>query len=286
MSNNQELNPDGNSISLKDLEDYAKKTGEIQKQKAKQSEKKVAEYFESINKPTGTVDDQQLKASVYFKSKFASTVSPKEIDYALTKRIFWDYYRNLITIRTGIQKPTIDGNMQKIMKGLVNWIVNDKDGDFPPDKSLYIYSELGVGKSTMIEALQLVVNFYKDSFGWKNKYFDFVSMDELFLQTYTKQSLDQIGRLAKGGFCLDELRGKHLVYKHFGQEFEILSDILIARYNLWRRDKTVTIITSNVSSDNLVKAFEHDQRLVDRLKEQYTFVMMKGENKRNPKFRL
>ena len=104
-------------------------------------------------------------------------------------------------------------------------------------------------------------------------------MDELFLSTYTSQSLSEIGQLAKGGFCLDELREEHLDYKHYGKDLKIINDILSARHNLWKKSNINTLITSNIAPNKLTKIID-DARLIDRLDQQYIFVELFGANKR------
>ena len=71
-----------------------------------------------------------------------------------------------------------------------------------------------------------------------------------------------------------------MTYKHYGNEFYILSDILTARHNLWKRNGTNTIITSNIPPGRLNTVL-YDDRLMDRIKQQYEIVELLGKNKRH-----
>lgn len=215
------------------------------------------------------------------KANFAKNpiIDLKEVSvsYEEILNTYWYYYKKIVCKESNIKPKDIliDGNMQEVLTNYVHWLAGDDMG-YDPTKSIYMYSGLGVGKSTIVYAGYLTLKHIRPR--WKKRYYDYISMDELFLETYTTASLDGIGRLAKGTWCLDELRERHLKYKHYGNDFYIISDILTARHNLWKRNKTNTIITTNIDSKSLESVL--DARLMDRMKQQYTLVKLEGLNKR------
>lgn len=266
------------------------KEKEIQENKTAYGKK----LLEKKEVKTETEDDLKNSALRFLMKKIDhSTSVPDEITFELSKIIFWIFFKELVFKEKGIAPVFSEGgNEVWFLERFVKWLIGEKsalgyfpeneDGLFDPSKSLFIWGELGTGKSTIVLAGHLLLGFFKTKYGWKDRMYDFKSLDELFLSTYTKQSLSEIGELAKGGFCMDELREEHLNYKHYGKDLNIINDILSARHNLWKRKSTITIITSNVSPNKLPEIID-DERLIDRLQQQYIFVELSGSNKRKIK---
>lgn len=216
---------------------------------------------------------------------------PTEVTYETARILFWDFYKAVVRQESGFERPKIDGNMGEKIEILLKWSIGIESEVMPLIKSPFIFGESGTGKSCIAIALQMLMAFYRKKYDWQND-FTFVSMDELFMETYTTQSLAKIGALAAGYRCIDELSEKHLKYKHYGEKHFIINDILAARYALWKRTQTPTIITSNITPDALKARFysgqseANDPVLYKRLVQQYEFIVLKGADKRSPKFRL
>lgn len=207
---------------------------------------------------------------------------PKEITFDSVKGIFWEFHKQVVFRETGLELKIseMEGKTIEFSKNFIKWLIGDSTGLFDPKKSLYMWGALGVGKSTLAEVGYMFMSYLKYRTNWTSRHYEFISMDELFLEMYTTASLDKIGKLAKGFWCLDELREKHLSYKHYGNNFNILADILAARHNLWKHTGTNTIITANIPPDKLDAVFD-DARLMDRIKQQYVTYELIGSNKRN-----
>lgn len=226
----------------------------------------------------------ELQKSInYLTNKMNQPIyRPEAITYDSVKHIFWQYYRQVVHRETNmwIEAEHMEPATVEFMKNYLHWLLGSEEGSFDPRKSMYIWGQLGIGKSTIAEVGHLFMSYLKARTKWSSRYYKFVSMDELFLETYTTSSLDSIGKLANGSWCLDELRERHLTYKHYGNEFYMLSDILTARHNLWKRSGLNTIITSNIPPKRLAEVLQ-DDRLMDRIKQQYETFELVGTNKRH-----
>ena len=262
------------------LEAHNKATGNVYDDKTK-------EYFRKVLQEKKAVpQDVKIQAMDFLANKIAGkNTRPDQITFEIAKSILWSYYKELIYAETGIEKPKVDEVTANFLKNFCKWMIGDHTGEWDIRKSLYIWGNLGVGKSTAVLAGHYLMAYFKASHKWSQRSFKFISMDEIFLETYTTQSLEKIGALAKDSYCLDELRERHLSYKHYGNEFLIISDILTARHNIWKQQGLNTIITSNISPKRL-KEVLNDDRLYDRMKQQFITVELTGENKRHPKHRL
>ena len=228
--------------------------------------------------------ESELKKSLnYLTRKMGQSIyRPESITYDSVKDIFWNFYREIIYREKGywIEAKKLEPVTVEFLKNYLHWIIGSDEGKFDPRKSIYIWGQLGVGKSTIAECGHFLMDYISNRTKWRSRRYGFVSMDELFLETYTTSSLESIGKLASGSWCLDELRERHLKYKHYGNEFYMISDILTARHNLWKRQGLNTIITSNVPPPRL-KEILQDDRLMDRIKQQYETYELVGTNKRH-----
>lgn len=225
------------------------------------------------------------RALNYLEKKFSPERKKNEnINYENVKNIFSQYYKQVIyrDTKVKITAKDIEPEQLEFMKNFIKWLIYDESGAYDVNKCLYIWGNLGVGKSTIVETGYLMLSYLKFRTGWEERFFTFVSMDELFLEMYASSNLSKLGKMASGQWCIDELREKHLMYKHYGNDFLIMADLLTARHNLWKSTGSTTIITSNIPPGELKKVFD-DDRLFDRIQQQYEPIELIGRNKRKPK---
>jgi len=226
---------------------------------------------------------------------------PPEVTYKLTRSILWYYYCQIVLKESAIdlaarareKKKVLDGNVPLVFECFTYWLMGeprpeDKGPGFDPEKSLVFWGDLGVGKSTLARAGQAVLAFYRQRFKWDARYYRLVSMDELFLETIATQNLDELREFRYGNWCLDELKEKHFTYKHYGNDIPLINTILLARHELWKRERLRTIITTNIAKARFVNSpsvFD-DERLESRIAQEYELVEMRGPNWRKPGNRL
>ena len=248
----------------------------VQIEKVKKQIQDYEDYTNSKNKP--------MQAQItHITNNVVSVKEAKKVaNFEYIGDLFWFYYKLIIKRETGkeIKAENLEQSQIDFIKKYLNWLLGDQvEGGFDVKRSLYIYGSLGVGKTTIALAGHYAMQKMKAEFYQTQMDYEFVSMDELFLDTYTTDSLSKIGMLARGFWCLDELKERHLKYKHYGNDFYILADILTARHNLWKRGGTQTIITSNIDPKELEPTLS-DDRLFDRIIQQYQSVRLEGTNKR------
>lgn len=230
--------------------------------------------------------DEAISAMRFIINKLnakTTAARPPGIDYDKAKVIFWNSYRQLIYHETRLEITRLEPADAEAIKNFVHWLIRSNKGAWDPDKSLFLWGGLGTGKTTIAMAGHLVAAYFRANYSWEKVYYNFRSLDELFLQTYTTQSLAAIGDLATGGWCLDELREEHFKYRHYGNEVSMLADVLTARHNNWKRTGDRTIITSNMNPKSLDILGD---RIYDRIRQEYQAIELTGSNKRHPVTRL
>lgn len=230
-----------------------------------------------------------IKDFINHRMKRTTTDIPQEITYENVKSLMWKAYRHVIYNQTKIEVKSgdVDEYSRAILKNITHWIIGSENGDWDPTKSLYIYGGLGVGKSSVVEAIHFVYGFLRAQFSWSSRYMDFQSMEALFLESLSADSMKAISRFCCGGWILDDIKPEMYLVNHYGNEIQLINRILHSRHEIWRTSGWQTIITSNTPWESLIHPDHlNDKRLMDRIKQQYIPVEYKGTNKRNPKFRL
>ncbi len=201
----------------------------------------------------------------------------------------WKSMKRIVKNETGVdlKADKIDDYTKAILRNICYWMIGSNDGEWDPSKSLYITGGLGVGKTTVVMAMNMVLNFFRMRLDWSFKYLNFQSMERLFLETMAGQELKIISRFSSGGWILDDIKPEMYLINFYGQEVQLINRILHARHEVWKYNGKQTIITSNVPWVKFCDATHlNDARLVDRLSQQYIPVTFEGKNKRSPATRL
>ena len=206
------------------------------------------------------------------------TVRPKEVTLKKVKEIYWYYYHGLVLKETGKKPDPFTEAEKSIHNNFVKWLIGDV-GDYDPNKSLYIYGARGNGKSSMVLAGSYTLERIKALCEWDKYAYQFANMDELMTEATLNSEIKGLGKFLSGSWAIDEIREKHLQYKHFGTDQVIINDILAARHSKWKTTRRRTIITTNVPY-NVMFDLMADNRLQDRMMQEYCFVLYDGVNRR------
>lgn len=262
-----------------------------------------AEYGESLVKDKeGPSSEQRLTAAgarlyrTMMRGRATgcdATLPPSEL-YNVSRSLLWTAYKIQVMNETGAA-PIVsrDSPLANALAQVAHWLVGLKAWYGPeggvcidPLKSLYLFGGVGTGKST----LAIAAHFASRQLNGEYKTglsLGLAAMDQVITKVYGEKTLEPVMELGKGSLVIDELRLKHVAYKHFGNDVSIVADILLNRHHVWKQEGRQTIITTNVpvktgSRDRpgLVEAL-NDDRITDRLFQQYHIIKIDGESFRN-----
>lgn len=136
------------------------------------------------------------------------------------------------------------------------------------NKGIMLSGPIGCGKTSL---MQLLKHFTTN----KNSYhikpcreiaFEFAEKGFESLNRYTK-TLDHQSRLA--AYCFDDL-GTENAIKHYGNQCNVMGEILLSRYDAFIQDKTITHITTNLSASEIEKAYGN--RLRSRMRAMFNLI--------------
>lgn len=151
-------------------------------------------------------------------------------------------------------------------------------GKYNLSKGIYLYGIYGIGKTITMKVFSIFMQRY---FNFSPNNFGTTSIEEL--AEYYKQNgnLLKFGRnwedvkMVAYNKCINEF-GKPLDEKHYGTNIQnVINSMIMIRYELLQERKAITHATSNFHPSKLTC---FDDALLDRFKEMFNFIELKGNS--------
>ncbi len=170
------------------------------------------------------------------------------------------------------QQFKIYENDLPVIKKLIIYAIRDevtaKAMNINIDKGIILSGPVGCGKTSLMFLLNY---FFQQGYDYKMKpcrdiAFEFAAKGYDALTPFTKKEAKQT-RI--NTFCFDDL-GTEKQIKHFGNECNVMAEIILTRYDSFIHNKTLTHVTTNLSASEL-EAFYGD-RVRSRMRQMFNLV--------------
>lgn len=143
------------------------------------------------------------------------------------------------------------------------------------NKGIMLSGPIGCGKTSLMHLIKpfvYVKNDYK-IIATRHISFEFAKSGYESLAQYTLKSPQQ-NRLS--AYCFDDLGAEQQI-KHFGNDCNVMAEILTSRYEHFVEDKAITHITTNLSASEIEKAYGN--RVRSRLRQMFNLIAFDKESK-------
>ena len=159
-----------------------------------------------------------------------------------------------------------------VIKKLITYAIRDEEAavqmQININKGLILSGPVGCGKTSLMFLLNY---FFQSGHVYKMKpcrdiAFEFASKGYDALKPFTKIG-DKQTRI--NTFCFDDL-GTEKQIKHFGNECNVMAEILLTRYDHYLYNKTMTHITTNLSASELETLY--GDRVRSRMRQMFNLV--------------
>ena len=142
-------------------------------------------------------------------------------------------------------------------------------------KGILLSGAIGCGKTSL---MNLVRPFAYHSFEYKIKTcrevsFEFAKNGFEAINCYTLKQANQ-SRLT--GYCFDDLGAEQQI-KHFGNDCNVMAEVLISRYEQFVENKSVTHITTNLSASEIEN--NYGNRLRSRMRQMFNLITFDSRTK-------
>jgi DNA replication protein DnaC len=150
------------------------------------------------------------------------------------------------------------------------------------DKGVLVVGGIGAGKTAMMRIMQRLFKDTERKFLWINAY-DLKDMAEVYTTSEIKMSY---GSDLKCDLYIDDI-GFSMDVKRYGNTVNIITEILMERYELFVSSGFRTHLSSNIptfikNNTEKIPTLEnvYGERVLDRIKEMCDLITFKGESKR------
>ncbi|TLX75985.1 cell division protein ZapE [Labilibacter sediminis] len=170
-----------------------------------------------------------------------------------------------------------------IIRKLFAYIIRDKENTIneglDPNKGVMLCGPIGAGKTSLMHLMRLLLP--------ENKSYQIKSCRDISFE-FHKDGYDVIHRYSRKSFaispgnkipktiCFDDL-GAEQNLKHFGNQCNVLSEILLSRYDLFISDGLITHITTNLNASEIEN--QYGARVRSRLREMLNVISFPDEAK-------
>lgn len=166
---------------------------------------------------------------------------------------------------------TISDGERGIIFGLLAWFLNDElvaeEMGIDLRKGILLSGPIGCGKTTLMKIMRQMP--------FKRRNYSIISSREIVsefmlngyevLETYSRGMLRDHQRIPRN-FCFDDL-GAETTSKYYGNQCNVMAEILLTRYDLYKDQGIITHATTNLTADELESAYGN--RLRSRMREMY-----------------
>lgn len=174
---------------------------------------------------------------------------------------------------------------RNVMNSLLAWVW-EKDSlnmlHLDYSKGLFLFGEIGRGKSLALHALRRYMCSVCNRFKWKRndvRMKAWGSSASEMANEFASDGLAKIKDYAKSeiNLVIDELGREPIPAKYFGTEMNVMQFVLQLRYD--SRKQNVTHVTTNLKLEDIGKIYGN--YVADRCLEMFNFIEFKGESLRS-----
>lgn len=153
-----------------------------------------------------------------------------------------------------------------ILKKLMAYAIQDeeycKKYDIDPNKGILLVGTIGCGKTSLMQLFNILTHQHR-------KYT--VKPTRAIAGEFLQNGYEAIHKYGNSDtiYCFDDL-GIEQNMKHFGNESNVMAEILLSRYDLLRSKGTITHATTNLNANELEKLYGN--RVRSRLREMFNLI--------------
>ncbi len=165
----------------------------------------------------------------------------------------------------------ISENERGIIFGILAWFLEDEPVaekmNIDLRKGILLSGPIGCGKTTLFKLMQ--------NFPTKRKNFGIISTRQI-VSEFMQSGYEVLEKYSRGNFnhdirtpksyCFDDL-GTETTSKYFGNDCNVMAEILLTRYDLFKEKGIITHITTNLSATEIES--QYGNRLRSRMREMF-----------------
>ena len=194
-----------------------------------------------------------------------------KIQYPDARVLLWEILKYL--------HQTGDIVIEKVNKStytnLLKYFICDPSCEFDLRRGIYIWGNVGRGKTYLMRALRILIETIRFDF----RKFEIQSCRDIVFDVTDQKSVQNMRKYFSGKYCFDDFGYEDTQVKLWGNELNVMEEIMVNRYDAFVRHGLITHVTTNIPPHQIVTHYE-STRLESRIEEMFNIVELKGDDKR------
>lgn len=168
----------------------------------------------------------------------------------------------------------------KTYNDLVRWCLADFNGALSPVKGLWIWGDIGTGKSTLLLIVKEFCRRYRPRVHGLHGSFRISNTVEI-CSHFQREGYSGIDTyIASDSQAFDEIGSENIPTGYYGSAENVMQYIFQRRYDR-RYEGIVTHVTTNITKEQITKVY--GARIYDRSREMFNFIEFRGKSFRKDK---
>ncbi len=165
----------------------------------------------------------------------------------------------------------IPDNEKGIIFGMLAWFLQDEpvanEMNIDLNKGIMLSGPIGCGKTTLFKLMRKLPSGRKNFMMASSRQIvsEFMQSGYEVLENYSRGNLYNDNRTPKS-YCFDDL-GTETTSKYFGNDCNVMAEILLTRYDLFKEKGIMTHLTTNLTAGEI--EFIYGNRLRSRMREMF-----------------
>ena len=250
-----------------------------EKEKTKPSDEYLA-YVEKIKRVEKSESDYSLTgllSSINAASNSSFIFKPYPVTWEDGKTFFREIYESeVLKLKEKVLYPQ---QTKEAIIELLAYFMGQSE-NLSPLKGIYLFGEPGRGKSLIMKCFERFCNIIESkleaaNYNFTPRKFKIESCRSIVLQVAEEKNIDSLKKLYATTLCLDDI-GAEENYKLFGNEMNVILDVITERYTRLQSRGLITHATSNMPFDDKLLIERYDMRFESRCKEIFHPIYLDG----------
>lgn len=269
--------------TLEQMRASAERFQEAAQTKAYEPNEAEKEYARQLAKTDKANKDVSLKSMLATYGKVAGARAPfvpypitvddaKQLLTVIFRQELSEHHRSLL----------VDGNMADVINDLVRYFIGSPDSRLALNKGICLWGDVGIGKTFLFYCLGKMIEVLEARYKQADIYatsrqFRTIHAVVMVIEVAQKKSLDVLKKYEVGNLLIDDL-GQDNTHKLYGNETDILADVITQRYSHYQRTKQITHATTNLNPGKWKERY--GTRVESRLYDLFNVIGISGQDKR------
>lgn len=219
-----------------------------------------------------------LMASIFGQQKQRKVI-PYPLKVEDAKRLFTAIMQRELSVNE--KEFVVESINAEIFGELVKYFTGN-ESKLNANKGIYLYGPVGRGKTLIMQSLMVMcaaIEKKLEAAGEKysSQKFQIINAKSIVNELAQNKKPEAMKRYYSGVWCIDDF-GAEDGYKLYGNDLNVVGDIIIERYQKYQQSGLLTHATSNIMPEEWKQ--KYGDRVESRLHEMFNVVKLLGEDKR------